>query len=128
MGDPNYPSSIVAFDKGIDALVKKFGIQESLLIQMLIVLARRAPGTFQRLLPLIVEFLNEKLSWSIDPEIFSCLFTMINGAKISVNKLSERFGIDVKLVKCFAAFVMAPIVSDALPPGTAQKNRRGTIF
>ena len=57
-GDPNYPSSIMSYDRGIDALIKKFGIQESLLIQMLIVLARRAQGTFQRLLPLIVEFLN----------------------------------------------------------------------
>jgi len=58
MGDPKYPSSIMSFDKGIDALVKRFGIEESLIIQMLIVLARRAPGTFQRILPLIVEFLN----------------------------------------------------------------------
>ena len=128
MGDPKYPSSIMSFDKGIDALVKRFGIEESLIIQMLIVLARRAPGTFQRILPLIVEFLNQKLNWSIDPETFSCLFTMINGAKISINKLSERFGIDAKLVKCFAAFVMAPITTDALPPGTAGRKRRGTVF
>jgi hypothetical protein len=57
-GNPEYPSPIVAFDKGIDAICQQFGIPESLLIQMLITMARNAPGTFQRLLPMIVEYVN----------------------------------------------------------------------
>jgi hypothetical protein len=77
---------------------------------------------------MIVDYINEKLGWRIDPDIFSSLYTMILGAKISARKLSERFGIDLKVIQCFAAFVMAPIIEDAKDPGQNRKKSKATTL
>jgi hypothetical protein len=88
----------LAFDENVDNLLKKFGIEDSTMIQAMMSLIRGTRGSFMRLIPRITELLNSQLGLSIDPELISAVFVLIIGPKIGVKKLANKFGVDVMLV------------------------------
>jgi hypothetical protein len=105
-------SPAVGFDSAVESLLAQLGFSDSVIIQMLISLTRRARGRLLRLVPYTVRHLNSKMGWSMDPVNLSSIYTMIYGNVIDFNKVSTRFSVDIEITKCLFSLMCAPYTSE----------------
>ena len=97
------------FSVEIDDFLKALGYDDSLIVQVIMILTRRERGTLQRILPRLVRFLNDKYGWKLDPNMMKSLFTMINGTK-KESQQSGFWGINEDVISCFSSLMLCPVL------------------
>ena len=62
----------------------------------------------------MVKYLNTKFSWTLSEDHLKSLFTMINGVKLNISKLSGIWDVEIDAVKCFPSLMRCPLVTEDL--------------
>ena len=104
----------IHFDESIDEFLKNLGLPDSLIVQVVMLLTRKQFGSVQRLLPKLVEYLNDLMKWNLDADLIQSLFTMINGVKLNIHSLSSRWEVDPQIISCLTSMMLCPLMPQSV--------------
>ena len=112
----------------IDELMSVIGIpEESIFIKVMMLLTRNQSNALQRFLPELVTYLESKFAWQLEPEHLQSLFTMINGVKLNISKLSGIWAVEIDAIKCFPSLMRCPLVTDKLYDNMPENQEDGVM-
>ena len=93
----------------IDELLNMLGIQdEAIIVKVIMCLTRNSRQTLQRFIPGLVRYLNRRLSWNLNPNHVKSIFTMVNGVKLNITKLTSRWDVDASAIHFFPSMMLCP--------------------
>ncbi|CAG9313576.1 unnamed protein product [Blepharisma stoltei] len=82
----------------IDTLCDKLGIQDGLLMQLIVHITRNNMGAMLRIMNNLTEVLNGKHKWNLDSGIISSLLLLVNGSLMDLDKFAAKYELSNDLV------------------------------
>ena len=119
-----HQEQLSGFDNCLENILQAIKFEESVPIHFLIHVVRDARGEALRLIPQLVEFLNTKHSWRIDPEIIRSLLIAANGVVIDLERLSGKYMLNQQILKSISPLFSEKKLTDVRSIGIEQAKQQ----